>query len=103
MIPPIDAHAMGVRIRAARLSRRWKLIDLAKATGFGLSTLSAFECGSRVPRLGTLSAIAFALRKKLDWLVRGRKNGGQNAPDGIAESGNDGGQAFPRLVVDESP
>jgi transcriptional regulator with XRE-family HTH domain len=71
-IPPLDARAIGRRIRAARKALGWSLSDFSRVTGLAVGTVAAFECGARVPRLDSAIRMALALRRKLDWLVRGK-------------------------------
>ena len=67
-----DAVAIGLRIRAARKSRGWKLKDLADAVGVAKSSVSCWESGLRVPHTWMrLIRLCFALRRSSDWLVYG--------------------------------
>ena len=70
--PTIDAKQIGLRIRAARRSRRWRLEQLADATGAAVSTVGAWERGYREPRgAETWARLSSALRRSLDWLIFG--------------------------------
>lgn len=72
-----DAKAIGLRIRAARKARGWKIRDLAEAVGRAEQTIACWECGARVPQTWTmLIRLCHALRRSGDWLAMGR---GRNA------------------------
>ena len=67
-----DAKAIGLRIRAARKSRGWKLKDLADAVGRAKSSVSCWESGLRIPSTwAVLIRLCHALRRSSDWLVYG--------------------------------
>src|SRR5689334_18666451 len=63
-----DASAGGVQerlaanVRRLRIARHLSLSELARATGIGKATLSSIENGRANPTVGTLAAIAEALR-----------------------------------------
>jgi len=67
-----DAKAIGLRIRAARKSRGWRIRDLAEAVGVAKSSVSCWESGLRVPHTWMrLIRLCHALRRSSDWLVYG--------------------------------
>jgi transcriptional regulator with XRE-family HTH domain len=87
---PFDARAIGQRIRAARLSRKWTQADLAAAMGLAATTIACWECGVRTPATRMLGDLSLHLRRTLDWLVCGREKNAQvsplNGPDGAPQS-----------------
>ena len=67
-----DAKAIGLRIRAARKSRSWKIRDLAEAVGVARQTVACWECGARVPHTWSMMIrLCHALRRSSDWLLYG--------------------------------
>lgn len=67
-----DAKAIGLRIRAARKSRSWKIRDLAEAVGRSESSVACWECGARVPQTWTmLIRLCHALRRTPEHLLMG--------------------------------
>jgi transcriptional regulator with XRE-family HTH domain len=67
-----DAKAIGLRIRAARKSRSWKIRDLAEAVGMARQTVACWECGARVPHTWSMMIrLCHALRRSSDWLLYG--------------------------------
>ena len=67
-----DAKAIGLRIRAARKNRKWRIRDLAEAVGRAEQTVACWECGARVPSTWTVMIrLCHALRRSSDWLVYG--------------------------------
>ena len=63
---------VGERLRTARQQRGWTVATLAAAASIGKGTLSEIENGLRNPTLGTLYALAGALRVPLAVLLAGR-------------------------------
>jgi transcriptional regulator with XRE-family HTH domain len=53
---------LAANVRRLRIARRLSLSELARATGIGKATLSAIENGRANPTVGTLAAVAGALR-----------------------------------------
>ena len=63
----------GAAVRAARLRRAWRQVDLAKRAGVSQTVVSRIERG-RIPEmtLGTLRQVAAALEFRLELLPRGQ-------------------------------
>jgi transcriptional regulator with XRE-family HTH domain len=61
--------AVGPRLRALRRERETTLVELSKATGISVSTLSRLESGARKPTLEQLLPLARAHGVTLDELV----------------------------------
>jgi len=67
-----DAKAIGLRIRAARKSRGWRMRDLGEMVGVAKSTVSCWESGLRVPHTWSMMIrLCHALRRSSDWLLYG--------------------------------
>ncbi len=64
-------QTLGARIRAIRESIGMTQIELAKAAGIGRITEVRIENGEQSPRYETLAAIARALKRPVEDLVRG--------------------------------
>jgi transcriptional regulator with XRE-family HTH domain len=64
-----DYTAHGMRIRARRLRKGWRQVDLAKRAGLQPGSVSRIEVGFHNPQLGTLGRIASALGCSIDDLV----------------------------------
>jgi transcriptional regulator with XRE-family HTH domain len=64
MVPdPLDVQdALAANLRRLRIARRLSLSELARATGMSKATLSGIESGGANPTVGTLAALAAALR-----------------------------------------
>ena len=63
MFDMIDADdVLAANVRRLRIAGRLSLSELARATGIGKATLSSIENGRANPTVGTLAAIAEALR-----------------------------------------
>jgi transcriptional regulator with XRE-family HTH domain len=66
MVDGASSAAVGTQLagnlRRLRIARRLTLSELARATAIGKATLSAIENGHANPTIGTLSAVAGALR-----------------------------------------
>ena len=63
--------AIAKRIRKRRKRNDWTLEDLAKVTGLSKGHLSQIENGEKVPPIGTLTKIAFALGTTVSVLISG--------------------------------
>lgn len=63
--------AIAKRIRKNRSQNEWTLEDLAGLTGLSKGHLSQIENGEKVPPIGTLTKIAFALGTNVPALVSG--------------------------------
>ncbi len=72
--PTLDAKVVGLRLRKARKARGWNLYDLSRVTGIARMTIACYECGARVPVLRNAVTICLALRRKLDWLILGKRS-----------------------------
>ena len=70
----LNAKAIGKRMRKARKSRGWNLYDMQGVTGIPRMTLACYECGARVPILRNAVTISRILRRKLDWLILGKRS-----------------------------
>lgn len=70
----LDAKAIGRRMRRARKDRGFDLYDMSRETGIMRMTLACYECGARVPILRNAVTISLALRRKLDWLILGKRS-----------------------------
>jgi transcriptional regulator with XRE-family HTH domain len=68
-------HAVGPRLRGARLERGTTLAELSEATGISISTLSRLESGQRKPTLELLLPLARAHQLALDELVDAPETG----------------------------
>src|SRR3954466_14857550 len=53
---------LAANVRRLRIARHMSLSELARATGIGKATLSSIENGRANPTVGTLAAVAEALR-----------------------------------------
>lgn len=60
---------MKLRIREERERRGMTQFELAVASGVSISTIARAESGTHAPSVANLSALATALRVKLDRLV----------------------------------
>ena len=69
---------IGARIRAVRLSRHIKRMELAELLGISASTVAAYENGDIIPPVETLSAIADIFSISLNMLVFGIADPGEN-------------------------
>jgi len=69
----VDAIRLGAVVRAVRLRKRWRQLDVARAAGVSTATVSRIERG-RLDRftIGTVLRVAAALDIRLEWLVRWR-------------------------------
>jgi DNA-binding XRE family transcriptional regulator len=87
-VPPLDALAIGRRIRRARLQERfYDLRQLAQVSGIGYSTLSSYEHGHRVPCMLSAIKLARALRHRVDYLLFGlRKTSKSETPANMERS-----------------
>ena len=56
-----ELDGIGHRLRHARLTKRLRLVDIAKEVGCSESMLSKIECGKAIPSLGMLHRVAAAL------------------------------------------
>ncbi len=56
-----EIDGIGSKLRHARLTKRLRLVDIAKEVGCSESMLSKIECGKAVPSLGMLHRVAAAL------------------------------------------
>lgn len=67
----MDAIRLGLQLRALRIRRRWRQIDLAVRAGLSRSVISAIERGDigRI-QVETLLRVATALEARLDLMVR---------------------------------
>lgn len=65
----IDYIAMGKRIRAYRLKRKWHQYELAEAVNLSSTTISHIEVGKGRPQLETVVNIANALQVTVDMLL----------------------------------
>lgn len=70
----LDVNAVGLRVRKARKALGWNLYDMSRVTGIPRKTLACYECGARVPILRNAVTICQALRRKLDWLILGKRS-----------------------------
>ena len=66
-----NADLMGSRLRAARLARGMTQLQLARASGHPVATVSRFERGQTGGRLGVLADLVSALELDLDVLITG--------------------------------
>ena len=73
-MPPLDAKAIGGRIRRARKTYNWNLYDLERIAGIRRSTIACYECGARVPIRDNVVRLALALRRTVDFLLLGRRD-----------------------------
>lgn len=65
-----DIHELlAANLRRLRIARQLSLSELARATGMSKATLSGIESGRSNPTLGTLAALATALRVSMVELV----------------------------------
>ncbi|SEE41597.1 transcriptional regulator, XRE family with cupin sensor [Paraburkholderia caballeronis] len=69
--PPLDADALGSRLRHARMVQQLTLKALAEQAGCSESLLSKVEGGHATPSLATLHRIALALDTNIATLVSG--------------------------------
>ena len=51
---PGELDGIGHRLRHTRLTKRLRLVDIAKEVGCSESMLSKIECGKAIPSLGML-------------------------------------------------
>jgi len=63
--------ALGQRIRAARLARGWRQIDLAEQSSVNEIHISDLERGTREAGINTLRKIAVALDTTMAALLKG--------------------------------
>lgn len=70
----LDAKVIGLRMRKARKALGWNLYDMSRVTGIQRMTLACYECGARAPRIRNAVRICLALRRKLDWLILGKRS-----------------------------
>ena len=67
-----DAVGIGLRIRAARKNRKWRIRDLAEAVGRAEQTVACWECGARVPTTWSMMIrLCYALRRTPEHLLMG--------------------------------
>ena len=70
---PLDARAIGRRIAEARKKRDWRQCDLAAVLGMSKGAVVGWENGVRIPNRDALLALSAATRRKIDWLLYGRR------------------------------
>ena len=66
---PLTAKEIGNEIRVARKAADLTQQDIQKMTGVGFSRLSEYECGHKVPSIGTLYRINQAVHGALEHLL----------------------------------
>lgn len=69
-----EAKALGMRVRAQRVARRWTLEQAAEAMNLDLKHLQKIEAGTLNPTLVTLMRIAEGLGEPIAALFRNRRN-----------------------------
>lgn len=69
----LDPRAIGQRVRDARKGWGWTIEELGDVAGLAKNTVAAIECGSRIPSRESAIVLALALRRKLDWLLLGKR------------------------------
>jgi len=80
MATDVNPKQIGRRIKSVRHGYGWKLKDLSARTGIPISTLSAYECGKRVPRWPQAFQLARVLRRTLDFLMLGKDDRKNRSP-----------------------
>lgn len=60
-------------VRAARLKRGWRMIDLAIAASANKTVIGLWETGDRLPSRDTLYRVATALRRSMGFLLLGKR------------------------------
>jgi transcriptional regulator with XRE-family HTH domain len=67
----MDAIRLGLQLRALRIRRRWRQLDVALRAGVSRSVISAIERGElgRI-QVDTVLAVAAALDARLDLVLR---------------------------------
>lgn len=67
----MDAIRLGLQLRALRIRRRWRQLDVALRAGVSRSVISAIERGEVAPiQIATLLGVATALDARLDLVLR---------------------------------
>lgn len=67
----MDAIRLGLQLRALRIRRRWRQLDVGMRAGVSRSVISAIERGEVAPiQVATLLAVATALDARLDLILR---------------------------------
>ena len=69
----LNAREIGARIRKARKGRKWQQRDLGRVVGVAKSTVCCWECGVRIPPRDMMIALSLVLRRKLTFLLFGRR------------------------------
>lgn len=76
----VDPKALGGRVRRTRKGYGWTLKALSARTKVPIGTLSAHECGKRVPRWPQMVQLARVLRRTLDFLLLGKADRKDRSP-----------------------
>jgi len=60
---------LGMRLKAERIRRNLRLVDMVEETGIHIASLTGFENRGVIPELHNLIKLAVALHCSIDWLV----------------------------------
>ena len=95
-MPRLSARKIGRRIRECRkwVGRDLSMRELSRVAGMPYGTLSAFECGARIPSRDSVVRLALVLKITLDYLLLGKHSGKGNTK-GIADVGAGTGDPYP--------
>ena len=70
----LKAYGIAARLRALRLRKKMRLVELARHTGLSAAMLSKLERGLLFPTLPTLLRIAMVISVGLDFFVAGDRD-----------------------------
>lgn len=71
MIPALDGNAIGARVQKVRIARRWTQVGLANVSGLSKGCIICIENGLRRPSLSSVIALAYALKRSIEWILYG--------------------------------
>ena len=96
-MPRLSAKAIGRRIRACRqlVGRDWSMRELGRVASLPYGTVSAFECGARIPSRDSAVRLALALGITIDFLLLGKRAGKGRKKKAIADGGAGVGDPYP--------